>query len=97
MVLGGEFGSWWKALVKRLFNVNLFSSGFELFWVRMDRSTEYLKELKRLCDVQGLCPQVSTVPFTEDGCREAFKSLHPPKNLKRSTVGKIVVKIYSPC
>ena len=96
VVLGGEFGSWWKALIKRLCGYNWFPLGFELFWIKMDHSTYYLKELKRLCDSEGLCPKVSTVPFTEDGCRVAFKSLHPPKNQRRSTVGKIVVKIYNP-
>ena len=55
-----------------------------------------VKDLQKLCDEQGLCPEVSTVPFTEEGCRSAFKSLHPPKNEKRSTRGKIVVNVYNP-
>ena len=96
VTLGGDFGSWWTALMKRLLNINWFSRGFELFWIKMDHSCDYLKELRKLCDEQGLCPEVSTVPFTEEGCRSAFKSLHPPKNEKRSTRGKIVVNVYNP-
>ena len=46
VVLGGEFVHWWTALMKRLCNVNWFTSGFELFWILLrfepDSSTNYI-------------------------------------------------------
>lgn len=51
VVFGGATLSWWRALVKRLTRkakctVNWFPPGFELFWIDMPYSTEYLKTLQ---------------------------------------------------
>ena len=85
VVLGGATVSWWRALVARLTRkakctVNWFPRGFELFWIDMPHSQTYLAKLHELCDGQGMRPKVqTTLPFTNEGLRAAFRALNPPK------------------
>ena len=93
VTIGGQFGDWVKAGIKRRMGLNLFRKNRELFWVRFPQSAPFLEELRNdFIDCEGplkLSPTISKeLPFSIVGVREAFQLMH-----KRRTVGKIVLKV----
>ena len=97
VVFGGSSFNFLSAAVKRFLKINIFRRNFELFWIDMTNCRRCLKELQERCDESGLKPTVTKVlPFNEDGLREAFHDLDPPKNERRSAIGKIVIETAQP-
>jgi NADPH:quinone reductase-like Zn-dependent oxidoreductase len=103
VVFGGSFRSFAAAALKRFAGINLFTSGFELFWINMMHSQRYLERLAAMAEgADGLArpglaplrPKVErTLPLSSRGVQAAFEALHPPPGASRQVSGKLVVDL----
>jgi NADPH:quinone reductase-like Zn-dependent oxidoreductase len=103
VVFGGSFRSFAAAALKRFTGLNLFTNGFELFWINMMRSQRYLERLAAMADdadglaLPGLAPLrpkvERTLPLSSRGVQAAFAALHPPPGTSRQVSGKLVVDL----
>ena len=90
ITIGGSFWDWTKAVLRRKYGINLFTSSHELHWVSFPNSWQVLGELAALYSSKAIKPVVSTLPAqrfrTAEPVREAFEAMH-----QRRAVGKLVL------
>lgn len=89
VTIGGFTHQWLTAGIKRVFGLNLFPRGRELYWIRLPKSAPGLEVLRGWVEAGQLRPIVAeTVRFDDAGVRAGFASLH-----SRRVVGKVVVAL----
>ena len=79
VVLGGATGDWGLALVKRFVHLNLFSRGFELFWIKMPGASRTLRRLSEFADAPA--DAATAAPDEAAGAPAAAPAETPPRPL----------------
>lgn len=92
VTIGSKTPGWIAAGLKRVFGINCFAAGRELFWIKFPGCAPDLEKLAALAEQGKLRPTLAaTLPCTDTGVQQAFRMMR-----ERRTVGKVVVDLAGP-